>query len=709
LIVFISAVAVNWSHLSRVGEDSDYVSQTVVPAVDIAMHLSKLLSGLSESVMIMQDAQTPEQVSKTVADVKISLSAIESLSDQLIAAGKADSMLQTPKVFQEKILPPYRIYEASIKKTFSLLENHTKNFSAQSKSGGELASITKKFVQVFTEGLDEVVRNDDLCNIGRYVQAFRMSSDIASSIQNMRIAMFRADLTDDPQAMSAVADLTPAIKKSLEEMKGILISRDELDLLKAMTSAFLAYEKDLSPQIKNFAAMAAEKDVRASQLPILKSETANLEELALERINTFSSETASGMDRAVSLLIACTGGAALLGLLMAFLISRSIAVPLGTIVALAERIGTGDLTVARKDFHYEGKDELGILADTLTEMVVAQERVMRNIVGVAASLREITAKLYSIAGDTDVTVREATASVSEMSANLGALAATSEGLNASVEEVAAGAQTTADKGTDIARKVDDAMGAGAVGKNSMREVAEGIGRVAESVNEATAAIVKLGESARQIQDIVSQIAGIADQTNLLALNAAIEAARAGEGGRGFAVVAEEVRKLAEDSRVATENISELASAITSELGMIEKYAKENASDSEKVKALSVETEDAIKIMIDDLDKISGATQYLAAAAEEQAASSKEIAETVQGMSMKISGTANASDNIRQSAQETASGAKDILTQVEALNGHAETLVEDLSHFKLNEHAPNGKPAPRNALVGSTRLRDRGRT
>jgi methyl-accepting chemotaxis protein len=537
---------------------------------------------------------------------------------------------------------------------------------------------------VFTDALDAAVLSGDSSSVRRYVQAFRMSSNIAAAIQNMRVAMFRSDLTDDPKAMSAVADLTPPIKKSLEEMKGVLGSKDELDLLEEMTSAFFAYEKDLSPQIKNFSEMAAEKDVRAKQLPILKFESSNLEKLAMERINAFSSETASGVGMAIFLLIACSGVAILLGLLMAFLISRSIAAPLGTIVALAKRIGAGDLTIAKEDFNYEGKDELGILAGTLSEMVVAQEHAMKNVVGVAASLRDVTAKLYSIAGDTSVTMEKATVSVGEMSGNLGALAATSEELNASVEEVAAGAQTTAEKGTDIARKVDDAMSAGEAGKNSMREVAEGIGRVAESVGEATSAVVKLGESAHQIQNIVSQIAGIADQTNLLALNAAIEAARAGDAGRGFAVVAEEVRKLAEDSRIATKNINELAAAITSELAMIEKYANENASDSGKVKALSCETEHSIATMIDNLGKISTATQDLAAIAEEQAASSKGIAEAVQSMSAKIGDTANAGDNIRQSAQETESGAKDILTQAAALNRHAETLVESLSRFKLNE-------------------------
>ncbi|MDR2175638.1 MAG: methyl-accepting chemotaxis protein [Synergistaceae bacterium] len=698
LILFVASVAVNWVYLARVERNSGYVNHIIVPTIEINTYLIQSLFKLSESVILMQDSKTKEQIELTVADVKNNLAAVQSLSERLLALGEADAALQTPKAFREKIFPAYKIYRESVEKTFSLLDNHTRNFSAQSKSGGELTSVTGKFVRLFTAALEAALQNNDMSGIRRYVTAFRMSSDIATAIQNMRLAMFRSDLTNDPKSMGAVAELTPPIKKSLEEMKGILVSREELGLLEEMTSAFLAYEKDLSPQIKNFSAMAAEKDIRAKQLPILKSESTNLEELAMARIQAFSSETAFGVERAVFLLIACTGIAVLLGLMMAFLISRSIAKPLGTIVALAERIGTGDLTVARRDFNHEGKDELGVLADALTGMVIKQESAMRNVVGVAARLRDVTANLYSIAERTDATMEKATVSVGKMSGNLNALASTGEGLNASVEEVAAGAQTTAEKGTDIARKVDDARNAGEAGKTAMREVVEGIERVAKSSGEATSAIVKLGGSARQIQNIVSQIAGIAVQTNLLALNAAIEAARAGEAGRGFAVVAEEVRKLAGDSRIATKNIDDLAATITSELSIIEQYSKENDSDSNKVKDISFKAEHSIMTIIEDLSEISGATQDLAAVAEEQAASSEEIAAGVQSMSAKILDTVAAGGNIRQSATEMANGAKDVLAQVEALNGQEETLVEALSHFKLNERGIIHPNALANALA-----------
>ena len=110
------------------------------------------------------------------------------------------------------------------------------------------------------------------------------------------------------------------------------------------------------------------------------------------------------------------------------------------------------------------------------------------------------------------------------------------------KQVAAGSAATA----DAAQK----------GEALMNEAMAKMAGIEQSVLHSAEVVEKLGESSKQIGEIVDTISGIADQTNLLALNAAIEAARAGETGRGFAVVAEEVRKLAEQSREASEQIKE---------------------------------------------------------------------------------------------------------------------------------------------------------
>jgi methyl-accepting chemotaxis protein len=425
---------------------------------------------------------------------------------------------------------------------------------------------------------------------------------------------------------------------------------------------------------------------------------------ALDRHIKFMLDMASGINAAMRenerhadlLLLIAFAGTAALGIVLAIIISRTITVPLAKAQATIIEFAHGDLTV---HFDLKGKDEVAVVSRNLQDMSGALVDVIGSVNDAGRNISETAHEFSAMAEETNAAVEEFRSNVDEMAGNLSSLASASEEVNASVEEVAAGAQTTAEKGTDIARKVDDAMTAGDKGISAVRSVVNGIGRVAESATAATGAIMQLGDRARQIQNFVSQIGGIADQTNLLALNAAIEAARAGEAGRGFAVVAEEVRKLAEDSNVAAKNIAELAGTITSEIDTIVGFAQENASDSNNAKDLSSQTEEEINNMIRYLHEIANATQDLAAVAQEQAASSEEIAEAVQGMSTKINDTALASENIRTGVGEVASASERVAQGAESLSSLSAELQDRLSFFRIEDDGGSKNRNRMRALPG----------
>lgn len=288
------------------------------------------------------------------------------------------------------------------------------------------------------------------------------------------------------------------------------------------------------------------------------------------------------------------------------------------------------------------------------------------------------------------------------------ITATSEQVATSSEELTAGAQQSAQAATDVAQtvvSVADGMDnqvkhvnnvkanvdtvfnditqmtekAKRVTENSVqtKKVAESGEKLMqgavkrmetiESTVTATADVVrKLGENSHQIGAIVETISGIAEQTNLLALNAAIEAARAGEAGRGFSVVAEEVRKLAEQSQNATEEIKERISNIQQDtnaavtameqgteeveqgaqavrevgvqfgeiLNMVDSIEAQIKDINEAVQMVSQETNNIVT-SVNDIDEISRVTsdhtQTISAAAQEQSASSEEIASASQAL------------------------------------------------------------------------------
>jgi methyl-accepting chemotaxis protein len=180
--------------------------------------------------------------------------------------------------------------------------------------------------------------------------------------------------------------------------------------------------------------------------------------------------------------------------------------------------------------------------------------ILNETYSIAQELNRKLEPLTSMVVFSDENVRQFFTDVQEISRSSNYIANTLESTTSHIQEVSASAQTIADRSQEAATDASEAAAIAAEGKNAVSETIDTMESIKDEVLGLEDVIENLNSAGKQIGEIVNTITNIAYQTNLLALNAAIEAARAGEHGQGFTVVAGQVRKLAEESGEAAEDI-----------------------------------------------------------------------------------------------------------------------------------------------------------
>jgi methyl-accepting chemotaxis protein len=320
----------------------------------------------------------------------------------------------------------------------------------------------------------------------------------------------------------------------------------------------------------------------------------------------------------------------LLGVLvLAFVGATYMSSRLERLAAAASSMARGDLALAPIDDR--GNDEVAELS--------------RAFAGLGTSLREMVADLHSASGEIEREAKKVLSTATLQATRANQHAAALGETNATVREIAqtsALAAEHADGVIEVTRKAEELSGDGT---RAVEENVQGIEKLAGQVRAIAGTITDLSERTLQISDIIATVREVADQSNLLALNASIEAAKAGEHGRGFAVVAMEMRNLAEQSKVA-------ANEVRSILGEIQKGTRDAVVATEEGSRSARET---AALAAETGRTIAG----LAEAIRESAAAAREIAENTRQQTVGVEQIVQAVAELSTAMEDTVAGTRDI--------------------------------------------------
>ena len=594
IAMLLGGVAI-WN-MKRVGNIADDLQNEVAPQVAVAVQVerSSLLTMYAmRAFQYSGDEKDMAETQKNLAEVEKALAEATALAQKHdMPTLKANAAKATAKALE---------YKALVAQAKEMDAARDKNTEAMLASATAFMKNCDEFLDHQTKAFaTDLSGKVDVKKAKGRLDKITWINNIIDLGNALRIANFKSQAQHDNKFVQEALKNFGEVGKYIEKIRVLTTQEANLKQLEDIKATGSEYQKNLEEFLKlGEAADELAKKRRATGAEVVAA-AKDTSDAGVKATQEGSASAASALSAASTIMITGLVVALLLGCLVAFFLTVGITRPVMQGVAFAKAMAEGDFT---KQLDIDQKDEIGVLAQALNDMVGRLRQVVADVRGatdnVASGSEELSASSESLSqGATEqaAAIEEVSSSMEEMSSN--------------IKQNAENAQQTEKIALQAAKDAQE--GGVAVGR----------------------AVVAM----KNIAEKISIIEEIARQTNLLALNAAIEAARAGEHGKGFAVVAAEVRKLAERSGNAAGEISELSSSTVS---------------------ISEKAGEMLTKLVPDIQRTAELVQEINAATGEQNSGAEQINKAIQQLDQVIQQNASASEEMASTSEELSSQAQQL--------------------------------------------------
>jgi methyl-accepting chemotaxis protein WspA len=468
-----------------------------------------------------------------------------------------------------------------------------------------------------------------LTNDPEYLEPYNRAR---STIQT-RIDDLRNLVRDNPTQEAYLESLEPLVAEKMAELDNTIRLRQTQGANAALNAVRTDEGKQIMDQLRDLV-----RRMESEERNLLQVRSQAADESARQTLNSIR----YGMPLGILLL-------ALIG----YVLNRQIARPLGRVSSVAQQIAEGDLTQSVD--RTRDNTEIGQLLAAFHNMTQGLNALIRQAQRSGIQISSSTTQIAAAGRQLEATVNEQSASIHEVNATSRQIAVTAGELAKTVDNVAETAQATTESAANSQMNLEKIQGA--------------MQSLVLSTRSISAKLKVMDEKANNINTVVTTITKVADQTNLLSLNAAIEAEKAGEYGAGFAVVAREIRRLADQSAVATleieQMVKEMQGSVSGGVMEVDKFSRDVSRYVEEVGNVS----DQIAGFIENVQGLAPRFGMVSQSMDEQYRGAEQISTAIAQLS-------DASAQTVQSLQETNNA-------LALLDDAAQGLQREISQFKVS--------------------------